>query len=96
MIRGGDVARYIRRSEAIEKDSIVLDSIRKSGTNYLRINVSNYLHLLYSESEERISYSDMKEMFPNQRDFVLFSEKYTEFDVHKEVVGIKSDHFIKK
>lgn len=96
MIRDEEVVRYVQRSEVIERDSIVLDTIRKSGTNYLRIIVSNYLNLLYSGSEERISYSDMKEMFPNQRDFVLFPEKYVEFNVQKEVVGIRDDHFIKK
>ncbi|UZP66881.1 sulfotransferase domain-containing protein [Desulfovibrio mangrovi] len=96
MIQDSAIEQYVQRSKQFEDQTIILDSIRKSGTNYLRIIVANYLSLIYSSNEGRVSYSELKDMFPNQRDFVMFPEKYSDFKVHREYVPACKDHVIRQ
>jgi hypothetical protein len=56
-----------------DKDRLILNSIPKSGTNYLRMLITNYLFSTHYNLSKRISYTDMHEKhFPNVREY-LFS-----------------------
>jgi len=88
---------YGRRSQIIEKKSIVLDTIRKSGTNYLRSLIANFLAIHFENRCTRVSYDVMhNELFPNIRDFVLFPEKYDKQGVRTGYVYPAVDHVIRK
>ena len=55
-------------SEQVEK-LLVLNSIPKSGTNYFRIFLANYLSLLSDpEMKQNVTYAQTSELFPNLTD----------------------------
>jgi hypothetical protein len=47
-----------------EKDSVLLASIRKSGTNYFRLIFANYINLVNGGDRSRVSYAQMQERYP--------------------------------
>ena len=70
--RGVKAAYYYARWWRHEKDIIVLSSIQKSGTNYFRRMMANYLMILYQGREEPVTYDEFhNEIFPNIRNAYL-------------------------
>lgn len=66
--RAKEYAVVVRRHE---HGSLVLHSIRKSGTNYFRIWFANYVTQLLTPGGPPVSYHEMTRMFPNVRDYLL-------------------------
>ena len=67
---------FVKRREFLEihRESIVLSSMEKSGTNYLRLLLSNYIYNLLANDKEfkNIEYDAMQsELFPNTRSYVF-------------------------
>ena len=63
-----------------DKNRLVLNSIQKSGTHYLRMLITNYLFCTYHNISQRISYKDMDEMhFPNVRESLFNRTKQTRY-----------------
>lgn len=88
---------YASRSRKYENNSIILNSIRKSGTNYLRLLIANYLTLLNSESTSCVTYSEMhNDIFPNVRDYVLFPEQYETVTARTVYRPLHYNHILKK
>ena len=66
--------KYIYFSYSFEKDTIIILSIRKSGTNYLRALITNYLYIFYNDKKTRTMHLDIdKNIFPNRREGVYFN-----------------------
>ena len=60
--------KYIYFSYSFEKDTIIILSIRKSGTNYLRALITNYLYIFYNDKKTRTMHLDIdKNIFPNNK-----------------------------
>ena len=69
---------YFRLAAGDEKDFIVLNTIPKSGTNYFRILVGNYLNVLYENRDTPTGYKEVHTtMFPNER------SEYTRFFAYR-------------
>lgn len=82
------VKRWIyRKYLKIEKDSIVIHSIPKSGTTYLRLFLTNYLKIYFDDIEEPITYRKMTKMFPNLRENLLNINNSYEYQQPDSVIG---------
>lgn len=65
---------YYRLATGNEDGFIVLNTIPKSGTNYFRILIGNYLNILYDNRDIPTGYKEVHNvMFPNMR------SEYTQF-----------------
>lgn len=70
--RGVKAAYYYSRWRFKEKDFIILNSIQKSGTNYFRRLMANYLVMYFERRDEPVTYDEFhSKLFPNVRDAYL-------------------------
>lgn len=81
------------------KHSIILRTLPKSGTNYLRLILTNYFsnlkNLENNQKFEEVDYDRMNTLFPNIRDHVFRGKKYKPAEISfKNVKGEKYSDFM--
>jgi hypothetical protein len=71
--------------------AIILSSMQKSGTNYLRLLISNYLYILHSNDiSNKLDYDAVQHSFPNVRSYVLSGKEniaYSRSFISLDTVG---------
>jgi hypothetical protein len=83
---GGKLKYNFSHLRKKEKGVIVINSIQKSGTNYMRLLIGNYIFLI--NNFHSVDYDEMNSAFPNSRER-MYSGLYTKVKKNNPIVKTK-------